>query len=143
MKHNFHAGITEGPSQRLQAGDRQWIHHGRLTPGGELQQIDPVVETVEAGRFGIHRQKRLPAESLEQTLQLRLTLNQTNTHVNPPSPPAPGRRQSHREPWTASCRNPRRVEVFHPWPRPSGACGPIEQRGGCSRWLVSWWAGRE
>ena len=76
VEHCLHRRIREHLSQRGQVLHRERVHHRRLLAGADLQQIDPVGESVKARRLRIHCEQRRAAESREQRFQLRLRLDQ-------------------------------------------------------------------
>jgi hypothetical protein len=61
MEDNLDLGISEYGGEWLEAGDCKGVNDRRLLPGRELQQVDAVVETMEAGRFCIDGQEGLSA----------------------------------------------------------------------------------
>jgi hypothetical protein len=81
VKNDLNGGIGQHLAQPVETTDRQRIHNRRLTAGGELKQVDTVVEAVKAGGFGIDGEEWLSAESIEEPLQLSLVLYQTYTRV--------------------------------------------------------------
>jgi hypothetical protein len=79
MENDLNLGIAERSGEWFEADHREWVDNGGLLPRRQLQQVDAIVETMEAGRLGIDCQKRLAPESLEEIFQLGLALDQANT----------------------------------------------------------------
>ena len=80
MKDDLDVGIGQCRGQGRQAGHGERIHHGGLLPGGELQQVDAIVEPMKAGGLGVDRQEWLALESPEELLELSLAVDQADGH---------------------------------------------------------------
>jgi hypothetical protein len=65
VKYDLGLRRDECRPQRRQAIHRERVDHGRLSPGRDLQQVNPVVIPMKACRLSVHRQERLALKTLK------------------------------------------------------------------------------
>jgi hypothetical protein len=81
VKNDLDVGVGQHRGQGGEAAYGQRVYYRGFPAGRELQEVDPVAIAVKTRRFGIDGEEWLVLESLEETFEVGLALNQADARV--------------------------------------------------------------